>query len=147
MTATTPPIGNSRLRQSCIRALKTGAVAIVVGAVFGAIYFATLPGTESSDSNNHKTSMRQWKRALVTPVAKITLIVLPITCATASFASSYPPRPVSLIQSIMVTATVAAMAHITTASVKGPPNISIILTSVIISAAILIAWGFRAESE
>ena len=155
MSATTPPIGDSavsrpqsRLRRSSVSALKTGAASIVIGAVLAVAYFVTLPSAAQTDSDERKASFRQWKRAIVTPVAVTTLIVLPITCATAGFASTYPPRPVTFVKSMLATATVAAISHLATAPLKGPANnTSIVLACVVASGAVLVALGFSSQPD
>ena len=155
MSATAPPIGDSavshgqsRLRRSCLSALKAGTASIVIGAVFAVAYFVTLPNAAPTDSHERTASFRQWKRALVTPVAMTTLIVLPITCATASFASTYPPRPLTFVKSMLVTATVAVISHLATAPLKGPANnTSIVLASIVASGAILVAIGFGSRRD
>lgn len=155
MSATIPPTGDSavsrvqsRLHRSCVSALKAGSTSIVIGAVFAVAYFVTLPSAAQSDSDERKASLQQWRRSLVKPVAVTTLIVLPITCATASFASTYPPRPVTFAKSMLLTATVAAISHLATASLKGLANNTlIVLACVVASGAILVVWGFISRPD
>lgn len=140
--------GPSRLRRSCVSALKAGAASAVIGAVHSAAYFVTLPSAVQTDSDEREASFRRWKHALITPVGVTTLIVLPITCATASFASTFPPRPLTFVKSLLVTATSGAISHLATAPVKGPANkTSFVLACIVGSGAILVALGFRSESD
>ncbi|MFN3160038.1 MAG: hypothetical protein ACE37I_12045 [Rubinisphaera brasiliensis] len=140
--------GPSQLRRSCVSALKAGAATVVIGAVVAAAYFVTLPSAAQTDSDERKASFRRWKHALITPVGVTTLVVLPITCATASFASTFPPRPLTFVKSLLVVATIAAVSHLATAPVQGAANnTSFVLACIVGSGAILVALGFRSQSD
>jgi hypothetical protein len=140
-----------------VRAAKQGLMRSILYSLFAAIlaallstglawaYFLTLPTPSSTASIETVESYATWKRALNVPVGLVAFVFAPITAGLARFVSLYPPYPLKFVWSLIIIASVAGMTHLTSSSLKGPANTSIVLLSIAVCALSIFGLGFLRE--
>jgi len=136
---------SASIRHSFLQAIKAGLASLLLTSVVAIAYMITLPTPESGTSEATQESYAQWKRSMYIPVAIVAFIHVPLVVALARFASVYPPQPVSFKYSLGITAVAAAIAHLTTAPIKGSPNHVAALAGAIAAMMVLTLFGFRRE--
>ena len=133
------------IRHALLQAIKSGLASLMLSCIVAVAYMVTLPTPEAGASLQTQDSYAEWKRSMYMQVAIVACIQVPLIVALARFASAHPPQPVSFKYSLGVTAVAAALAHLTTAPIKGSPNHVAPLIGAMVAVTVLTLIGFRRQ--